>query len=202
MIRLALVLVPILVLPSIADAARCTGSASCRVCSDCSRCGHCRGSGSCGVCAGTSAGRSHQGGRGLSATPSSTNKSKDHFGLWCTGATVLFVGWWVWLHIVDHRRSKQRAAERKFVASRVVLPRPDPPSPIPQLPAPGVPQMCPECGRSLRRRVSRYGPFLGCSGYPACRWLFDLGSGRSQRRTRRTRRRPPPEVIPPSSASP
>jgi len=28
---------------------------------------------------------------------------------------------------------------------------------------------CPECGRRMRLRNSRYGEFYGCSGYPKCR---------------------------------
>jgi DNA topoisomerase-1 len=30
---------------------------------------------------------------------------------------------------------------------------------------------CPECGKSLQRKVGRYGPFVGCSGYPDCRYI-------------------------------
>ncbi len=30
---------------------------------------------------------------------------------------------------------------------------------------------CPQCGRPLVQRVSQFGPFLGCSGYPACRYV-------------------------------
>lgn len=30
---------------------------------------------------------------------------------------------------------------------------------------------CPECGKPLVRRKGRYGPFLGCSGYPGCRHI-------------------------------
>jgi DNA topoisomerase-1 len=32
-------------------------------------------------------------------------------------------------------------------------------------------EICPECGRQLQRRVGRYGPFVGCSGYPECRYI-------------------------------
>jgi len=32
--------------------------------------------------------------------------------------------------------------------------------------------MCPECGKhQLQERVGRYGPFVGCSGYPECRYI-------------------------------
>lgn len=37
--------------PHMEEAARCTGSASCRACTNCSRCAHCSNGGSCGVCA-------------------------------------------------------------------------------------------------------------------------------------------------------
>ncbi len=30
---------------------------------------------------------------------------------------------------------------------------------------------CPECGRPLARKRSRRGPFVGCSGYPECRYI-------------------------------
>ncbi len=33
---------------------------------------------------------------------------------------------------------------------------------------------CPECGRALQLRLSRAGRFLGCSGYPDCRYTLDL----------------------------
>jgi DNA topoisomerase-1 len=32
-------------------------------------------------------------------------------------------------------------------------------------------EMCPECGKQLVRKVGRYGPFVGCSGYPDCRYI-------------------------------
>ncbi|HEX6845065.1 MAG TPA: type I DNA topoisomerase, partial [Actinomycetota bacterium] len=32
-------------------------------------------------------------------------------------------------------------------------------------------ERCPECGRQLMQRVGRFGPFVGCSGYPDCRYI-------------------------------
>jgi DNA topoisomerase-1 len=32
-------------------------------------------------------------------------------------------------------------------------------------------EICPDCGRQLQRKVGRYGPFVGCSGYPDCRYI-------------------------------
>ena len=32
-------------------------------------------------------------------------------------------------------------------------------------------ETCPECGRQLQKRVGRFGPFVGCSGYPDCRYI-------------------------------
>jgi DNA topoisomerase-1 len=32
-------------------------------------------------------------------------------------------------------------------------------------------ETCPECGRPLARKVGRYGPFVGCSGYPDCTYI-------------------------------
>jgi DNA helicase-4 len=41
---------------------------------------------------------------------------------------------------------------------------------------------CPRCGSGrLRPRESRYGPFLGCSSYPQCRFTRDLDAGSPQR---------------------
>src|SRR5207253_784598 len=36
---------------------------------------------------------------------------------------------------------------------------------------------CPQCGKPLRRRSGRRGPFIGCSGYPSCRYIQPGGSG-------------------------
>ncbi|MBC7236100.1 MAG: type I DNA topoisomerase [Chloroflexi bacterium] len=35
---------------------------------------------------------------------------------------------------------------------------------------------CPQCGRPLEVRVSEAGKFLGCSGYPDCRYILDLNN--------------------------
>jgi DNA topoisomerase I len=32
-------------------------------------------------------------------------------------------------------------------------------------------ETCPECGRQLQQRFGRYGPFVGCSGYPECSYI-------------------------------
>jgi ATP-dependent DNA helicase PIF1 len=37
-----------------------------------------------------------------------------------------------------------------------------------------APSRCPQCDRPLERRSSRFGPFLGCSGYPQCPYTFNL----------------------------
>ena len=34
---------------------------------------------------------------------------------------------------------------------------------------------CPECGKALRRRKGKYGFFVGCSGYPECRYIMRSG---------------------------
>lgn len=39
--------------------------------------------------------------------------------------------------------------------------------------------ICPRCGRNLRKVKGRRGKFLGCSGYPQCRYTRDLRRGRS-----------------------
>lgn len=35
-------------------------------------------------------------------------------------------------------------------------------------------KLCPRCGSELRRRNGRYGEFLGCSGFPACRYTQNV----------------------------
>lgn len=32
-------------------------------------------------------------------------------------------------------------------------------------------EICPECGKPLKERTGKYGPFLGCSGFPKCRYI-------------------------------
>ncbi len=32
-------------------------------------------------------------------------------------------------------------------------------------------QVCPQCGKPLVSRTSKYGPFIGCSGFPKCRYV-------------------------------
>jgi DNA topoisomerase-1 len=32
-------------------------------------------------------------------------------------------------------------------------------------------ESCPQCGKPLVSRTSKYGPFVGCSGFPACRYI-------------------------------
>ncbi|MFW9873097.1 MAG: UvrD-helicase domain-containing protein [Candidatus Thorarchaeota archaeon] len=39
---------------------------------------------------------------------------------------------------------------------------------------PKVPILCPECTRFLESRKGQYGSFLGCSGYPKCKFTFNL----------------------------
>lgn len=33
---------------------------------------------------------------------------------------------------------------------------------------------CPECGRKLVERKGKFGPFLGCTGYPDCRHTQEI----------------------------
>lgn len=35
-------------------------------------------------------------------------------------------------------------------------------------------RFCPKCHRPLRKRTGKYGQFLGCSGYPSCRYTRDI----------------------------
>ena len=40
--------------------------------------------------------------------------------------------------------------------------------------APEVVGTCPECGRDLLKRSGRYGDFVGCSGFPQCRFTCQV----------------------------
>jgi DNA topoisomerase-1 len=44
------------------------------------------------------------------------------------------------------------------------------------LPADLQERTCPQCGRPLQVRVSDAGRFLGCTGYPECRYVLDLAN--------------------------
>ena len=46
----------------------------------------------------------------------------------------------------------------------------EPAEPEPEAPDCGL-GACPQCGRALARREGRYGPFVGCSGFPRCRYI-------------------------------
>ncbi|MHA1192624.1 MAG: UvrD-helicase domain-containing protein [Promethearchaeota archaeon] len=41
---------------------------------------------------------------------------------------------------------------------------------------PKTPVLCPQCGMFLVQRSGKYGKFLGCKGYPNCRYTFNLES--------------------------
>jgi DNA topoisomerase-1 len=45
-----------------------------------------------------------------------------------------------------------------------------PPAPLPEIP----PRDCPRCGKPLKVRTGRRGPFVGCTGYPKCRYTEPL----------------------------
>jgi DNA topoisomerase-1 len=47
---------------------------------------------------------------------------------------------------------------------------------MPNVKREGVPldEKCPECGSQLLMRFGRYGTFVGCSGYPTCKYTRDL----------------------------
>ncbi|MFX0077432.1 MAG: type I DNA topoisomerase, partial [Candidatus Hermodarchaeota archaeon] len=36
------------------------------------------------------------------------------------------------------------------------------------------PTTCPNCGKPLRERAGKYGKFIGCTGYPECKYTYDL----------------------------
>ena len=48
---------------------------------------------------------------------------------------------------------------------------------------------CPQCGKPLGRKMSRRGPFVGCTGYPDCRYIQPRSGARAARST------PAPEPV-------
>jgi DNA topoisomerase-1 len=38
-------------------------------------------------------------------------------------------------------------------------------------------ELCPQCGRALARKTGRFGEYVGCSGYPECRFIRHTESG-------------------------
>ena len=37
---------------------------------------------------------------------------------------------------------------------------------------PGAGEACPQCGKEMVAKEGRYGPFVACSGYPSCRYIY------------------------------
>jgi ssDNA-binding Zn-finger/Zn-ribbon topoisomerase 1 len=83
-------------------------------------------------------------------------------------------------------------------------PEPDPATVKPDGAEPaleGVGETCPECGTgTLAAKRSRYGPFVGCSRYPDCRYIRKsstgsaTGGGRRRSGRRGARRRASPRA--------
>ncbi len=44
-------------------------------------------------------------------------------------------------------------------------------------------EVCPQCGKPLVKRFSKFGAFLGCSGYPECDYKRDLAGGQEDGET-------------------
>ena len=49
--------------------------------------------------------------------------------------------------------------------------------PVTELPEVEIGEPCPQCGRPLVRKHGRFGEFIACSGFPACRYTRPLGLG-------------------------
>ncbi|MBL8165070.1 MAG: type I DNA topoisomerase [Anaerolineae bacterium] len=52
-----------------------------------------------------------------------------------------------------------------------------------------VGEVCPKCGQPLRQRTGKNGSFLGCSGYPDCRYTHPLDAVKPNRRSSPKRRK-------------
>jgi DNA topoisomerase-1 len=53
---------------------------------------------------------------------------------------------------------------------------------------------CPQCSRPLARRSSRRGPFIGCTGYPNCKYIQPSGKGAAAGEGAPASARPAPEA--------
>ena len=82
---------------------------------------------------------------------------------------------------------RERVRERKLrrpSCHTLASPQPVPPDeaapplqdrqPPPQTLSKESREVCPRCGNQLQRRIGRYGPFLGCSCYPRCRYTRSI----------------------------
>ncbi|MDR7480996.1 MAG: type I DNA topoisomerase [Armatimonadota bacterium] len=49
--------------------------------------------------------------------------------------------------------------------------------PVTELPEVAIGEPCPQCGRPLVRKHGRFGEFIACSGFPACRYTRPVGLG-------------------------
>jgi DNA topoisomerase I len=70
------------------------------------------------------------------------------------------------------RKRSTKTTSGKAPRSRSAAARTDDPTTEAQSAAHGL---CPRCGKPLVQRTSKYGPFLGCSGFPKCRFTKDGG---------------------------
>ena len=52
--------------------------------------------------------------------------------------------------------------------------------PKPKRAARPVGEKCPECGQELVERKGRHGPFIGCTGYPACKFTHKIPFEKSE----------------------
>jgi hypothetical protein len=80
---------------------------------------------------------------------------------------IYLVGPWLLYLIIERPWRRQTRAPAATVAA--VLP---PPVDL-HLP-PTTADLCPRCSRRLKRRSGRFGPFMGCSGYPKCSFTRSL----------------------------
>ncbi len=46
-------------------------------------------------------------------------------------------------------------------------------------------EKCPECGQKLLKRTGSHGEFIGCSGYPDCKYTRPVGSDRTEKAKRK-----------------
>lgn len=58
------------------------------------------------------------------------------------------------------------------------------------LPAPKPAKTCPDCGKAMRKRKSQHGAFWGCTGYPDCTSVVQIGAKRRRAPAARSNSRP------------
>ncbi|HET7771037.1 MAG TPA: DNA topoisomerase, partial [Chloroflexota bacterium] len=96
-----------------------------------------------------------------------------------------------WTEMLERFYGPFRETVDRAAGAHVVRPKPSTAPPSASRPSRPLPEAgpCPQCGKPLVERRSQYGAFLGCSGYPTCRYIHrDPTAAKQPFKRTRTRR--------------